>query len=560
MRVARKGNSMSQPGGKILVEQLLEFGVRRVFSLPGESFLAVLDALRGSGIQNVVCRHEGAVSMMAEAHGKLTGVPGIAFVTRGPGALNASHGVHVAMHDSTPMVLFIGQVKRGQRDRDAFQEVDYRRVFSPIAKWAAEIDQASRIPEYLSKAFAIACSSRPGPVVLSLPEDMLREEAAAAVCSRSAAPVQSVSETVAASAAEALGQASRPFVVVGGSRWSARASALLAEFAKRFSLPVAASFRRQDYFDNRHPNYAGDLTPGVNPKLAEAFRSSDCLLVLGSRLGDIATSGYELLDLPETGKSIIHVHPDPSEPGRVWRADMAIAAAPEAFLERIAEQDPPSLIGAGPDWLNGRRRDYLEWLKPKPLPGAVQLSEVVRWLSANLPDDAFVTNGAGNASAFLHRYFEYKNYGTQVASTSGSMGYGLPAAIAAKLECPERMSVCVTGDGCFQMTANEFSTACQFGANIIAVVANNGTFGTIRMHQERDYPGRVSGSDLSNPDFAALARAHGGHGETVRATSEFPDAFRRAAASGVPSVIELRLDLEAIMTEASLEELRSRNR
>ena len=547
----------TQSGGDILVEQLAEFGVNRVFSVPGESFLAVLDALYGSGIQNIVCRHEGGAAMMAEAHGKLTHRPGVAFVTRGPGALNAAHGIHVAMHDSTPMLLFIGQVKREHRDRDAFQEVDFVRMFDPIAKWAAEISQTDRIPEYLSKAFRIACSSRPGPVVISLPEDMLHEQSKAVPCRRSATPIQATAKHDAEAVAKALEDAERPMTVVGGSVWSKTASADLARVAEKFALPVVSSFRRQDYLDNRHPNYVGDLTPGINPRLSEAVKSSDCLLIAGSRLGDIATVGYTLLDAPETGKTCIHVHPDPSEPGRLWHADISLAAAPGALFARLVELDPlPSAQRS--NWLDRRIADYEEWLKPRPLPGAVQLSEVVAWLSKNLPEDAIITNGAGNTAAFLHRFFAYKTHGTQVASTSGSMGYGLPAAISAKLEHPDRTVVSGLGDGCFQMTINEFSTACQFGANIVVVVANNGSFATIRMHQERMFPDRVSGSDLQNPDFAALARSYGGQGEIVSSTDEFPSAFERACSSGAPSIIELKLDLAAITTEFSIEELRDK--
>lgn len=547
----------TRSGGNILVEQLAEFGVSRVFSVPGESFLAVLDALYGSGIENIVCRHEGGAAMMAEAHGKLTHEPGVAFVTRGPGALNAAHGVHVAMHDSTPMLLFIGQVKREHRDRDAFQEVDFVRMFSPIAKWAAEISQTDRIPEYLSKAFRIACSARPGPVVISLPEDMLHERCVVAACRRSATPVQTIAKLDAEAVAKALENAERPMAVVGGSVWSKTASADLTRVAEKFALPVVSSFRRQDYLDNRHPNYVGDLTPGINPRLSEAVKSSDCLLVAGSRLGDIATVGYTLLDAPDTGKTFIHVHPDPSEPGRLWHADISLATAPGVLFARLTELDPPPSTQRL-NWLDRRIADYEEWLKPRPLPGAVQLSEVVAWLSENLPEDAIITNGAGNTAAFLHRFFAYKTHGTQVASTSGSMGYGLPAAISAKLEHPDRTVVSVLGDGCFQMTINEFSTACQFGANIVVVVANNGSFATIRMHQEQMFPDRVSGSDLQNPDFAALARSYGGHGEIVSTTDEFPGAFERACASGVPSIIELKLELAAITTEFSIDELRDK--
>jgi acetolactate synthase-1/2/3 large subunit len=533
-------------GGRILVDQLARLGVERVFSVPGESFLAVLDGLHGSDIANVVCRHEGGAAMMAEAQGKLTGRPGVAFVTRGPGATNASAGVHVARQDSTPMVLFVGQIARGDRDREAFQEVDYRAMFGPIAKWVAEIDDTARIPEYVGRAFEVAMSGRPGPVVLALPEDVLSGSAEA----RDLAPaperlLPDLSQT-AARIMERLGQAERPLVVVGGPHWSTRAAADLARFAEAQGLPVAAGFRRQDYIDNRHPNYAGDLNVGVNPKLAERVRAADALLVIGSRLGDIETQGYTLLDPAGHDALLIHVHADADEIGRVWRPGMAVVSEAPAMLAALADLAPCGADWSG--WTRAARDDYEGWLAPKETPGAVKLEQVIGWLSENLPEDAILTNGAGNYAGWLHRYFCFKGYRSQLAPTSGSMGYGFPAAISASLAHPGRMVVCLAGDGCFQMTLNEISTAAQHGATPIVIVVNNGRYGTIRMHQEKHYPGRVSGTALANPDFAALARAYGGHGEVVEEGGGFAAAFARARESGRVAVIELRVDPAALST------------
>ncbi len=543
-------------GGQLLVEQLKAHGVSRVFSVPGESFLAVLDGLHGSGIENVVCRHEGGAAMMAEATGKLTGRPGVAFVTRGPGATNASAGVHVARHDSTPMVLFVGQIPRAHRDRDAFQEVDYRAFFGGLAKWVAEVDDTDRLPEYVNRAFRVAMSGRPGPVVLALPEDVLSGAATAPVLPPAPLTPPAVSETQLAEALALLTRASRPLVVAGGPGWSARAAQDLERLAGAFGLPVAVSFRRQDYMDNRAAGYVGDLGVGMNPKLAGRLREADCLLILGSRLGDIPTGGYSLVNPASPGKTIIHVHPDPAVPGSVYRADLAITATAPDFLAALrGENGPASPAWAG--WASAARADYEAWQQPKETPGAVKLEDVVCWLSDNLPEDAVLANGAGNYAAFLHRYFRFKRHGTQLAPTSGSMGYGFPAAIAASLEHPERTVVCLAGDGCFQMTLNEMSTAVQHGAKVVVIVANNGRYGTIRMHQERTYPGRVSGTDLANPDFAALARAYGGHGEVVERGEDFPEAFARAHASGRLAVIELRLDPEALSTSMTLSEARA---
>ncbi len=536
-------------GGRILTDQLQAQGVGRVFSVPGESFLAVLDGLCDSGIENVVCRHEGGAAMMAEASGKMTGRPGVVFVTRGPGATNASAGVHVAMQDATPMILFVGQIARQNRDRQSFQEIDYRAFFGPLAKWAAEIDQTDRIPEYVNRAFHVATSGRPGPVVLALPEDMLSASADVPVLAPTAAPETSVSPEAAERMHDMLDRAERPLVIAGGGGWSAEACADLARFAAAQGLPVATSFRRQDLMDNRLPNYVGDLGVAMNPALAGHLRDADCLLVLGARLGDITTGGHRLIDPAAPGKTIAHVHPDPDLPGSIYRTDMALSAKPAEALARLVER--PGHRGRT-DWTRTMRDSYQAWSRPRQTPGAVRLEQVVRHLSDTLPEDAIVTSGAGNYGAFVHRYFTYKAPGTQLSPISGSMGYGFPAAIAASLQHPDRTVVCFTGDGDFQMSLNEISTATQFGAAPIAVVANNGRYGTIRMHQERSYPSRVSGTDLTSPDYAALARAYGGHGEVVETTEDFAAAFARARDAATIAVIELRLDPGMLSTSASL--------
>ncbi len=532
-------------GGRILIDQLAIQGVERVFCVPGESFLAALDALHDSPIATIVCRQEGGAAMMAEASGKLTGRPGIAFVTRGPGATNASAGVHVAFQDSTPMILFIGQVATGQRDREAFQEVDFRAMFGPLAKWVAEIDRTERIPEYVSHAFHVAQSGRPGPVVLALPEDMLSATAQIADAPAATLPVSQASQAAIDAVLAALAGAERPFVLVGGGGWSADAARDLEHFAGQWHLPVGASFRCQDYLDNRSPNYAGDVGIGINPALAARVRDADLLLVLGARLGEMTTGGYTLLDVPHPRQRLVHVHPDPSELGRVYRPELAICARPADLIAGLARHAPQGPLPWRQRCVEARA-EYEAWQQPEPTPGAVKMEEIVRHLSAALPDNAILTNGAGNYASWLHRYFRYKGWRTQLAPTSGSMGYGLPAAIAAQLACPDRAVICLAGDGCFQMTMQEFGTACQYGANIVAIVCNNGMYGTIRMHQERNYPGRVSGTGLVNPDFAALARAYGGHGEIVERTDQFPAALERALAAGRPALVELRLDPAAL--------------
>lgn len=549
-------------GGRILADNLAVLGARRAFSVPGESFLALLDGFHDTGIANVVCRHEGGAAMMAEAHGKLTGTPGLCVVTRGPGATNASAGVHVAMQDSTPMILLVGQIDRGHRDREAFQEVDFRAMFGPLAKWAAEVDATERLPEYIGRAWDLALSGRPGPVVLSLPEDVLNGFADVPDLRGPTPRAQPEWAPAARAAMAVIAEAERPLVVVGGPHWSARAARDLERFAEAQGLPVACAFRRQDRMDNRHAHYAGDLNVGVSPRLAQRLRDADALLLLGTRLGDIETGGYALVDPRGTAKRIVHVHAGADEPGRVWRPDLAVTARADDFVAALAALP----AGRGrPDWTAAARADYAWWATPQPTPGAVRQEAIVAWLSENLPADAILTNGAGNFAGFLHRYFAYKGFGTQLAPTSGSMGYGFPAAVAASIEHPGACVVCVAGDGDFQMTLNELSTAVQHGAAPIAVVMNNGRYGTIRMHQERTYPGRVSGTDLHNPDFAALARAYGGHGERVERQEDFPAAFARARAAGMVAVIECVLDGEALtpgqtLTEARVQGEQSRER
>ena len=544
-------------GGQLLVEALERHGAERVFCVPGESYLAVLDALYDASIPVTVCRQEGGAAMMADAWGKLTGKPGICMVTRGPGATNASAGVHVAAQDSTPMILFIGQIERGMREREAFQEIDYRQMFGGIAKWVAEIDHADRVPEFISRAWHVATSGRPGPVVLALPEDMLVELADAPQPPAWTQVETHPGLTQMADLQKRLWAAERPIAILGGSRWSAEAVAAFTRFAERFDLPVACSFRRQMLFDNLHANYAGDVGIGINPKLLARVKASDLILLVGGRLSEMPSQSYSLLDIPAPAQQLVHIHPDAEELGRVYRPALAIHASPTAFCKAAEGLQPPSeLKGAGE--AAKAHQDYLDWSGARPqVPGALQMSGVMEWLEANLPEDAVCTNGAGNYATWLHRFHRFRRYGTQAAPTSGSMGYGLPAAVAAKLAFPEREVVCFAGDGCLQMTMQEFGTACQDGANIIVLAIDNGMYGTIRMHQEKTYPGRPSATKLVNPDFAALARSYGAFGETVETTDEFGPTFERARAAGTPAILHLKLDPEAITPAASLSQIRA---
>ncbi len=539
-------------GGKILIDQLRIQGVDRVYCVPGESFLAALDGLVGTDIETVVCRHESGAAMMAEADGKLTGRPGVAFVTRGPGATNAAAGVHVAFQDSTPMILFVGHVARGQCDREAFQEIDIPAMFAPLAKWAAQISATERIPEYVSRAFHIAMNGRPGPVVLALPEDMLSAYAEVADVPPATYLTSSPAHRAVEHVAARLSGAKRPLAIVGGGGWSASAAVDLAAAAHRLGVPVAASFRCQDYMDNRDPHYVGHVGIGIDPALAEAVRTADVLLALGTRLGEMTTSGYTLVDIPTPRQELIHIHPDPNEIGRVYRSAFGIACAPAAFVAALAKVDPQRGGHNRKNRIARLRNGFEAWLAPRETPGAVKMEQVVAMLSARLPENAIITNGAGNYAAWLNRYFVYKGWRTQLAPTSGSMGYGVPAAIAAKLRHPERIVVCVAGDGCLQMTLQELATAAQYGASILLIIVNNGMYGTLRMHQERAYPGRVSGTKILNPDFVALGRAYGAHAERVTQTEEFLDALERALDAGRLAVIELPLDACALGPSFSL--------
>ena len=545
---------MQRHGGKILSDQLKKLGVRRVFSVPGESFLAALDGLYDSGIANVVCRQEGGAAMMAEAYGKMTGQPGVCFVTRGPGATNASAGIHIAMQDSTPMVLFVGQIDNRHTDRETFQEVDYKAMFGPIAKWVAQVNHTDRLPEYIGRAFRVAMSGRPGPVVLALPENMLSDVADVPDIRLGELHEAQMPSAATQAILHALGQAERPLVVVGGPHWDAPAQTNLQAFAEQHHLPVAVGFRRQDYIDNHHGCYAGDLNVGINPRLAARVRAADLLLLIGTRFGDIETQGYTLVDPAAPQKTIIHIHADADEIGRVYAPDIGVVATAPAALRALVAASP---VGDWSSWTAAARADYDAWISPQESPGALKQEQVIKWLSDHLPDDAILTNGAGNYAAWLHRYFVYKKHGTQLAPTSGSMGYGFPAAISASLEYPDRTVVCLAGDGCFQMTCNELSTAAQHGATPIVVVMDNGRYGTIRMHQEKHYPGRVSGTMLANPDFAALARAYGGYGETVTTSADFVAAFGRGQAAGTFAIIACKVDEEALSTGATLSAVRA---
>ena len=545
-------------GGRILADALAGHGVKLAFGVPGESYLPLLDGLHDlrERLQFIVCRQEGGAAYMAEAYGKLTGEPGVLLVTRGPGATNAAVGVHTALQDSTPMLVLIGQVPEEFSEREAFQEIDYRRMYPQIAKWVAQVDRAERIPEYVSHAFHTATAGRPGPVVLALPEDMLFSEAAVADVPRYKKVRPAPSREDMESLARLLQGAARPFVIVGGGGWNREACARLRAWAEASNLPVGTSFRCQDLFDSRSESYAGDVGIGPNPKLAQRVKEADVLLVVGARLGEMTTGGYTLIEPPVPKQTLVHVHAGAEELGRVYQAVLPINSGMAQFAEALAQV---KLDGAKwRDATRAARAEYLAWTLPQPIPGRLQYAEVIKWLSDKLPEDAIMAGGAGNFAGWVHRYFRYKGFRTQLGATNGSMGYGLPAAVAAKIAAPERTVVAVCGDGDFLMTGQEFATALQYHAPLIALVVNNGMYGTIRMHQEREYPGRVFGTDLSNPDFAAYARAFGGHGELVEETAQFAPAFERARASGKPAIIELRIDPDAITPSATLSGIRAK--
>jgi acetolactate synthase-1/2/3 large subunit len=557
----------SRTGGQILVDALQVHGVDTAFGVPGESYLDVLDALHDSQIRFVINRQEGGAAFMADAYGKLTGKPGICFVTRGPGATNAAIGVHTAYQDSTPMILFIGQVGTDFMDREAFQEIDYRRMYGQMAKWVAQIDRADRIPEYIARAFQVATSGRPGPVVLALPEDMLVSRAEVPD-TRRYQPVQaSPSQEQIAALRGMLQEAKKPLLLLGGGTWTDQACADVQQFAEANALPVACAFRFQDLLDNDHPQYIGDVGIGINPKLAARVREADLLIAFGPRLGEMTTSGYALLNAPVPKQRLVHIHPDPQELGSVYQAELMIAGGAPQTARMLAAMAPVD----SSSWrhtVEEAKAELRAWQEQPPIfkdanlsnPAPLDLWQLVQDMMAALPHDTIITNGAGNYATWAHRFWRYGAMRTQLAPTSGAMGYGVPAGVAAKIVAPERTVVTFAGDGEFMMTGQELATAVQYRAGLVLIVFNNGMFGTIRMHQEREYPGRVSGTELHNPDFAALAQAYGGQGEVVENTADFAPALARAVAFAneqkLPAVIELRYDGNLITPGATLETIR----
>jgi acetolactate synthase-1/2/3 large subunit len=550
-------------GGQILVDALKVHGTDTAFGVPGESYLDVLDALHESGIRFIINRQEGGAAFMADAYGKMTGKPGICFVTRGPGATNASIGVHTAFQDSTPMILFIGQVGSDFMDREAFQEVDYRRMFGQMAKWVTQIDRADRIPEYIARAFQVATSGRPGPVVLALPEDMLTTKASVAD-TRAYVPTQgSPSAPQIAQLRQMLSEAKQPMLLLGGGGWNAQATADIRKFAEANRLPVGCAFRFQDLLDNTHPNYIGDVGIGINPKLAARVKEADVLIAIGPRLGEMTTSGYSIIAAPVPQQRLVHIHASPEELGSVYQGELMIASGMPQAAAMLAAMEPVD-SSAWRDSVEQARAEYNAWQQQptifKDNNAPLNLWQVVQELKAQCPADTIITNGAGNYATWAHRYWPYGGMRTQLAPTSGAMGYSVPSGVAAKIIDPARTVVTFAGDGEYLMNGQELATAVQYKAGVLIIVFNNQMFGTIRMHQEREYPGRVSGTTLHNPDFAAVARAFGGHGETVAATEEFGPALQRALAftreQSLPAIIELRYDGNLITPGATLDTIR----
>lgn len=545
-------------GGRILVDNLVAQGCDRIFHVPGESFLAVLDALHDvPEIDLVTCRQEGGAAFMACADGTITGKPGVCFVTRGPGATNASIGVHVAMQDSQPMLLFIGDVDRSMRDREGFQEVDLPAMFAPLAKWATRIEDARRIPEYVARAWNVAISGRPGPVVIALPEDMLLDEVEAAdrPVSTSYLLMPDVNEEAAQQIIERIHTAKRPMAIVGGAGWDVSTGLHFATFAERWGIPVAGAFRRQDAIANTSPAWAGNLGYGPNPKLTQRIRDADLLLVVGARLGEATTDGYTLVTPDHPGQTLIHVHPDPEELNRVYHADMAVCCDVGIFADMLSSLKPLDTPFAGAAEAHA---DWLDWSTPKPREGVtLDLGQCVAAMRERLgPDDAVICNGAGNFSGWWHRYWRYGAQPSQLAPTSGAMGYGTPAAVAAALRCPDKLAVALAGDGDFMMNGQELATAIQHDANMLVLIIDNGAYGTIRMHQEREFPARLSGTMLHNPDFAALARAYGCWAETVEQTAEFAPALDRALAQTGVRLLHLKTDVEFITPGTTITAIR----
>lgn len=537
----------ARTGAQHLIDALAANGVDRIFGVPGESYLAALDALVEVRIPFIQCRHEAGAANMAEAHGKLTGRPGVCFVTRGPGATQAAVGVHTAQQDSTPMLLLVGQVRREDEGREAFQELDYAHAFAGIAKAAFEIRDPARVPEQIMRAYALAMNGRPGPVVVGLPEDMLTQVAEAPAAQALSPARSELSARTATEIAEAVDRAERPILLVGGPGWNADSRAAIAAFAEAACCPVVTSFRAKHLIDNDHGSYAGEAGIGANPALVSALRNSDLILAIGPRLGEMTTQSYDLFATPDgIADRLIHIHPGGEELGRVYRPRLAVTASAGAAMSAIAAAAIPQRAAARSSWVAERRADYEAWTRPVPVTGAVNPSEIWARVAETYGDAAILTNGAGNFAAWLHRFHQHRCYPSQLAPTSGAMGYGLPAAIAAKLHHPDRPVICAAGDGDFLMSLPELATAVQHRADIVVAVFDNGSYGTIRMHQERAYPGRVSGTQLANPDFKAMAESFGAAGFFVGRTEDFMPALDAALAAGRPAVIHVKQDLADI--------------
>ncbi|MEL6219454.1 MAG: thiamine pyrophosphate-dependent enzyme [Pseudomonadota bacterium] len=554
---------VTRSGAEILVRALSAQGVTTAFGVPGESYLAVLDALCDTNIRFVLCRQEGGVAFMAEAWGKLTGTPGIAFVTRGPGATNAAIGVHTAMQNSSPMILFVGQIETGMREREAFQEVDYRAAFGPIAKWATEIESADRVAEVVARAWHTALSGRPGPVVVALPEDVLSAMHESMVHEAAIRPAwPGVDPAAVERARAALDAAERPVVLLGGGGWDTegrggrKALRAFQQFCERTHLPVVVTFRGQDLIDNRSDAYIGDAGFGMAPHVRDVLDRSDLILAVNIRFGETATDGYTLFGLPTPEQRLIHVHPSDRELGKVYQTPDTVHASPAAFLAQLSEttvQVPKARIA----WATEARGAFTDTFDLPPQPGALDMGVVMAHLREVLPEDAIIANGAGNFAIWPGRLLHYSHKRRLLAPQSGAMGAGLPAAIAARIAEPNRLVLCFAGDGDIQMTMQELGTAMQANAQPIVLVLNNGSYGTIRMHQEKHYPGRVSGTELENPDFVAIGRAYGMHAERVETAEDFVAAFERARASGTGALLEMMIDKEAITPRRTLSEIRA---
>ncbi|QDG79557.1 thiamine pyrophosphate-binding protein [Labrenzia sp. PHM005] len=546
-------------GGRILADQLALLGADKIFCVPGESFLGLLEGLYAhqNDVQVITCRHESGAANMADAYGKMTGKPGIVAVTRGPGATNASNGVHTAYQDSTPMIVLVGQVGREMMDREAFQEMDYRRMFGEMAKWVAQIDDARRIPEYLSRAWKVALSGRPGPVVLALPEDMLTEEVATVDLKPTPLPVAAPQPSAMADLEKMLQAAKKPLLVVGGPGWNKACCDKAIALSERFGLPVAASFRCQDYFDNSHENYVGVIGIAPSPKLRKrVMEEADLMIAIGPRFGEMTTQGYTLLDIPTPQMKLVHIHPGAEELGQVYAPELSIVSSAEAFLDAALKLEPADCASRWADWRKDQNADYRSFIEPTTVPGKVNMADVIRHVTETMPPDTIVANGAGNYTVWVHRFHQHADYRTQLAPTSGSMGYSQPSAIAAKLIAPAREVISFAGDGCFMMAGQELATAKQYGADVIYIVVNNGMFGTIRMHQERNHPGHVIATELVNPDFVTYARAFGIEGERITDTEAFPAALARARTSKGGYLIEIVVDPEALTPSQSLSDAR----